>query len=331
MEMREQINRKRKYNIPVFIPHLGCPNDCAFCNQRKITGRDTEITVEEIRSLISRSIATMEENSEAEVAFFGGSFTGLSIELQKSFLSVANEFFPRINGIRLSTRADYINEEIICILKEYNVTAVELGVQSSDDLVLEKNMRGHSFEAVKKAAGLLKSAGFELGLQMMIGMYGSDIQKDIKTARDIIALKPATTRIYPTVTLKGTHLEGFYNEGLYTPYSLEEAVECAKEVYRLFIESGVTVLRMGLHSSEDLENGAIVAGPYHPAFGELVRGRIYRDNIEKEILKSGVSSGEFEIQAKKNEISLILGQKRCNFNYFKDKYNIELKINIIDI
>jgi len=320
----------RKYNIPVFIPHLGCPNDCAFCNQKKITGRDTDITFDDVRKLISESLSTVKENSETEVAFFGGSFTGLDKELQKGFLSVANEFFPKIHGIRLSTRADYINEEVVEMLKAYNVTAVELGVQSTDEDVLKKNLRGHSFDRIKKASELLKSYGFELGLQMMIGMYGSDFEKDIKTALDIISLNPATTRIYPTVVLKDTKLEEYYNQGIYKPYTVEEAAECAKSVYRLFEENNITVLRIGLHSSDELENGAIVAGPYHPAFGEIVQNLIYRDKIEEDIIKNNISDSDYIVEVKNKDVSKAVGQKKSNTNYFKNKYNVNIKLKIID-
>lgn len=318
------MNEKRKYNIPIFIPHLGCPNSCAFCNQKKITGRETEITPDDVREIIEKSLETIKENSEVEVAFFGGSFTGLNKELQIEFLKVANEFFPRINGIRLSTRADYIDEEEIYILKKYNVTAVELGVQSTDEDVLRKNLRGHSFSVVKRAAELLCENGFELGLQMMVGMYGSDFEKDIKTAKDIISLKPKTTRIYPTVILKDTKLEELYKKGEYVPYTVEEAVRCAKEICLLFEENNVTILRMGLHSSEELESGAIVDGPYHPAFGEMVKSLIIRDRIEKEILKAGIRNCEFKVRIDKKELSQLMGQKKANYNYFMEKYKVRI-------
>jgi len=319
-------NKVRKYNIPIFIPHRGCPNDCAFCNQKKITGIDTEVTVDDVKKLIEESLDTLEENSCIEVAFFGGSFTGLDKNVQREFLKAAGKFFPRISGIRLSTRADYINEEIISLLKEYKVTAVELGVQSTDEDVLKKNLRGHGFSEVRRAAKLIKDAGFELGLQMMLGMYGSDFEKDIKTAEDIISLSPETTRIYPTVVLKGTKLEEYYNEGKYKPYTATEAAECAKEVYLRFKENNVTVLRMGLHSSEELDKGSSVAGPYHPAFGEMVFSLIYRDEIEEEIVKRGFSDCALAIEADKREISKIIGQKKSNIKYFKEKYGIDLSI-----
>ena len=318
------MEEKRKYNIPIFIPHLGCPNSCAFCNQKKITGRETEITPAEVREIIKKSLSTIKENSEVEVAFFGGSFTGLNKELQIEFLKVANEFFPSINGIRLSTRADYIDEEEICILKKYNVTAVELGVQSTDEDVLKKNLRGHSFSVVKKAAELLNESGFELGLQMMVGMYGSNFEKDIKTAKDIISLKPKTTRIYPTVILKDTKLEEFYKKGEYVPYTVDEAALCTKEICHLFEENNVTILRMGLHSSEELESGAIVDGPYHPAFGEMVKSLIIRDRVEKEIIDAGLKNCDFKVRINKNEVSQLMGQKKANYNYFIDKYNVRI-------
>lgn len=319
----------RKYNIPIFIPHRGCPNDCAFCNQKKITGIDTDVSVSDVKRLIEKSLETAKPGSDIEVAFFGGSFTGLDKGLQREFLEAAGEFFPDISGIRLSTRADYINGEIISLLKEYKVTAVELGVQSTDAGVLEKNLRGHDFSVVKKAAELIKSAGFELGLQMMLGMYGSDFEKDIKTAEDIIALEPETTRIYPTVVLKETKLEEYYKSGLYVPYTVEEAAECAKEVYLRFKKSGVTVLRIGLHSSEELSGDSVVAGPYHPAFGEMVFSLIYRGEIEEEIKRCGYKDCNLTLEVRKNEISKVIGQKKSNLKYFKEKYNIHLYIEEI--
>lgn len=320
------MNSRRKYNIPIFIPHRGCPNDCAFCNQKKITGKDTDVEVCDVINIIEESLKTMDENSEKEVAFFGGSFTGLDKRVQEEFLKAASSFFPKINGIRLSTRADYINEEIIALLKNYGVTAVELGVQSTDEDVLKKNLRGHGFSEVKRAAELIKNAGFELGLQMMLGMYGSDFEKDIKTAEDIISLKPDTTRIYPTVVLKDTKLEEFYKKGLYTPYTVSEAAECAKEVYLRFKENNVTVLRMGLHSSEELDSGSVVCGPYHPAFGEMVFSLIYREEIEKEIIEKGLRDTKATLFAQEKEMSKITGQKKSNLKYFKDKYNMDLKV-----
>ncbi|MBR2917012.1 MAG: radical SAM protein, partial [Clostridia bacterium] len=238
----------RKYNLPIFIPHLGCPNDCAFCNQKKITGKDSEITPKMAEEMIAKYLETTEENAKIEVAFFGGSFTGLDISLQEEFLKAANKFSDKIEGIRLSTRPDYISEEILDLLKKYNVTEIELGAQSSDDEVLRVKRRGHTFDDTVKASKMIKEKGFSLGLQMMIGMHVSNEGKDIKTAKDIISLNPDSTRIYPTLVLSGTALETMD----YEPYSLEKAAEVASVIIELFREKGVKILRIGLHESEDL-------------------------------------------------------------------------------
>ena len=321
----------RKYNIPIFIPHRGCPHDCAFCNQRKITGVDTEITPEIVEKQISEFLKTIDKgNSTAEIAFFGGSFTGLEPETQEDFLKVANKFLSDISGIRLSTRPDYINDDVVALLKKYNVTTVELGVQSSDDLVLQMNSRGHTFDDVIKASELIKNNGIALGHQMMLGMYGSNPQKDMKTVADIVGLEPVCVRIYPVVILKGTALEDLYNDGLYIPYSIMEAAELAKDALCIFEKNGIDVIRIGLHSSEELESdGNIIAGPYHQAFGELVESIVFREKIEAEVKKQKLTDGEFLYRCKKNETSKVIGHKKMNKDYFKGKYNINLRIEEI--
>lgn len=318
----------RKYNLPIFIPHRGCPHDCVFCSQRKITGIDTEVTPAQVRNMIEDFLKTIKkESSTAEIAFFGGSFTGLEYDTQEEFLKTAAEFFPQINGIRLSTRPDYIDEKIINLLKKYGVTTVELGVQSSDELVLQMNSRGHSFESVETASKLIKDAGITLGHQMMLGMYGSTPEKDMQTVKDIISLKPACVRIYPVVTIKGTALEDLYNSGRYQPYTVEQAAELAKQAVIEFGKVGIEVIRVGLHSSEELESdGNVVAGPYHPAFGELVDSLIYRDKIEAEIKKSSPDSKTFEYNCDPPEVSKVVGHKGMNKKYFFEKYGILLKV-----
>ncbi len=321
----------RKYNLPIFIPHRGCPHDCAFCNQRKITGIDTDITPEKVRELIKEFLFTVDEkNSSVEVAFFGGSFTGLELETQKAFLTVAAEFSHRIDGIRLSTRPDYISEEVLALLKKYGVTTVELGVQSSDNEVLRLNSRGHTFEDVIKASQMIKAAGIALGHQMMLGMYGSTPEKDMQTVRDITGQSPVCVRIYPVVTLKGTTLEQLYNEGKYAPYSTEVAAELAKSAVCAFRKNGIDVIRVGLHSSEELDTeGTVVAGPYHQAFGELVESIIYREKIENEILRRNLRSCQFEYACKKSDVSKAVGHKRMNAEYFEKKYNVRLKVKAL--
>lgn len=318
----------RKYNLPIFIPHRGCPFDCAFCNQRKITGVETDITPDYVKGFIDEFLKTINrDNSSVEVAFFGGSFTGMALSVQEDFLKVAAEFGAVIDGIRLSTRPDYISSDIIELLKKYNVTTVELGVQSSDNGVLQSNNRGHSFEDVIKATGMLKAAGINVGHQMMLGMYSSNPEKDMKTVADIIALKPSCVRIYPVVTLKGTALEKFYNDGIYVPYSTMQAAELAKKAVCEFRKNSIDVIRVGLHSSDELDSpGTVVAGPYHQAFGELVESLIYRDMIEDVVLEKGLKDCELEFKCPKGEISKAVGHKKMNTEYFLKKYNLKLKV-----
>jgi histone acetyltransferase (RNA polymerase elongator complex component) len=318
----------RKYNLPIFIPHRGCPHDCIFCSQKKITGVDTEVTADEVRGLIERFLSTVDtENASVEVAFFGGSFTGLDLSTQEEFLSVAAEFYPQISGIRLSTRPDYINEGVLELLKKYGVTTIELGVQSSDGEVLKMNARGHDFESVIRASKMIKDSGIALGHQMMLGMYGSNPEKDRKTVSDIIELKPACVRIYPVITLKGTKLEGYYNSRRYKPYTIDEAAMLAKEALVNFEKEGIEVIRIGLHSSEELNgNETVVAGPYHPAFGELVESLVYRDKIEEYLLKNGQSNDVIVYPCKASDVSKAVGHKKMNKIYFKEKYGAKLKV-----
>ncbi len=319
----------RKYNLPIFIPHRGCPHDCAFCNQKKITGIDTEVTAEEVRKLIKTFLSTIDtEEKSIEVAFFGGSFTGLEAETQEEFLKAASEFYPDISGIRISTRPDYIDEGIVALLKKYGVTTVELGVQSSDNKVLKMNDRGHSFASVVRAAEIIKKSGIALGLQMMLGMYGSNPDKDRKTVDDIVGLKPSCVRIYPVITFKDTKIHRYYEQGRYMPYDIDTAAELAKEAVVKFRENNIDVIRLGLHSSEDLQDEKnMVAGPYHPAFGEIVESLIYRDRIEARI----TDAKTIEFYCSKSDVSKAIGHKKMNKEYFKGKYGAELKVFVKEV
>lgn len=316
----------RKCNIPIFIPHRGCPHDCAFCSQKKITGVDTEVTPKEVRQIIKNSLKTIDrKKSTVEVAFFGGSFTGLPLTVQEEFLKVVVDFMPDISGIRLSTRPDYINDEILSLLKRYKCSTIELGVQSSNDQVLKLNDRGHNFQSVIEASEMIKKYNIELGHQMMLGMYGSNPQKDLKTVEDIIGIAPSCVRIYPVITLKGTKLEEYLKTGSYTPYSVDEAAQLAKKAILAFRAADIDVIRLGLHSSEELEDGeTIVDGPYHPAFGEIVESLIFRDEIEKKLLNEGETDGKLVFECEKNQMSKAVGHKKMNKIYFKEKYNVEL-------
>ena len=318
--------KQKTYNIPIFIPHKGCPHDCVFCNQVKITGVDTDATPRDAYDIIKNSLESLPDDGRIQAAFFGGSFTGLDIKLQEEFLRAAAEFGERLDGVRLSTRPDYINDEIIALLKMYNVKCVELGAQSAFDDVLDANKRGHTFHDTMRAAESIKAAEMELGLQMMVGMYGSTPDKDIITAEKMIALKPGCARIYPTVTLKGTRLEELYSKGEYQPYGMQTAVEITAEILEKFILAHIPVIRIGLHSDEGLLEDGIIAGPYHPAFGELAQGQIWRNKIEKVIVRNNINNDTYFMEASPSEISKIYGHKACNRKYFKDKYGVEIKI-----
>ena len=323
---------RKHRNIPVFIPHEGCPHDCAFCNQRKITGFETSVTPEMADEIIRQGLATIDTSSGqfwTEAAFFGGSFTALSLETQEAFLRVADRYRHQLDGVRISTRPDAVTPEGIRLLKQYGVSMVELGVQSADDEVLRMNSRGHTFADVAQAAEMIREAGIGLGLQMMTGLYGSTPALDCWTADQIIAFKPDCVRIYPTLTLKGTALAELYDCGTYQPYDLETTVELCAELLSRFWENGIEVIRLGLHAGDELQSaGNIVSGPFHPAFGELVEGRIWRDRLEREIQRKNLHGCVFLVEAPAAEISKIVGQHKCNRIYFEEKYQIRLKLKI---
>jgi len=235
-------------NISIFVPHLGCPNMCSFCDQCSITGSRTAPTADDVRATVKTALQSVGANdTEFEIAFFGGSFTAIDREYMLELLRAANEFVGSkgIKGIRISTRPDAVDADVLNVLKTYGVTAIELGAQSLCDDVLIKNKRGHSSKQVETASQLIKDAGFELGLQMMTGLFGSSREKDRYTAEQIVALKPQTVRIYPTITLESTLLAELYKKGEYIPPSLEETVELCAELKQLFIENGIKVIRLG--------------------------------------------------------------------------------------
>jgi len=316
---------ERKINIPIFVPHYGCPHQCSFCNQKTITGQNTTVTAQDVQRHIERALQTAGD-AKIEVAFFGGSFTAIDVALQEELLAAAEPYLKdgSIHGIRLSTRPDCIDKAVVERLLCYGVTSVELGVQSSDEQVLKENRRGHTFADVQCAFALLRMAGVEVGLQMMLGLYASTPEKDIQTARDIAALQPDTTRIYPTLVLEGSPLCALYRQGKYTPLDLETAVETAATAYEIFKENGVRVLRMGLMDSETLQEGT-VAGPQHPAFGELVFSRLYLKKMRSALKGKTDCSVTFFVHP--GEVSKALGNKKENqVRLFREQgVNIRIK------
>ncbi len=306
---------KRHVNIPVFIPELACPFQCTFCNQEKITGYRKLPGSREIVSIIESHLATIDLSStEVELAFFGGSFTGLPLNEQHRLLEIPQAFIRKeqIRGIRISTRPDYISGEILEMLKEMNVSAIELGAQSLDDSVLMESGRGHDVRDVESAASLIRSYDFELGLQMMIGLPGDTPEKSLFTARKIVALGADTTRIYPTLVIAGTALAKMYRQKKYLPLSLPEAVSQTKEIVRIFEKSQVKILRIGLHPSEGLISGKdFLAGPFHVNFKEMVMSEIWWDKIEAH-LPENPTGKSILIRVPAKSLNFAIGYKARN-------------------
>ncbi len=310
--------------VGLFVPHKGCPHQCSFCNQKSISGKIGELTADEIRKSVEIALENPKLKN-AEIAFFGGSFTAIERDYMISLLKTASEYIDgdKFKGIRVSTRPDAISDEICEILKHYGVTAVELGAQSMDDEVLRLNNRGHNSKDVKNAVKILKSHSFETGLQMMTGLYGSTKSESIETAKKIIDLSPDTVRVYPTVVLENTYLQQLYNEGKYIPQTVEEAVDICAEILPMFYENSIRVIRVGLHSGGDVENG-FVAGAYHPAFKEKCDSKIYYKKILEKL-----ENGDFKcpvVYVPKGATSQAVGQKKENLqNLYKKGYNIKVK------
>jgi len=319
-------------NISLFVPHAGCPNQCSFCNQKTISGSVRELTAEEVRKTLEEAEKSGLVPENTEIAFFGGSFTAINREYMISLLEEAKPFIDKctFGGIRISTRPDAIDEEILKILKEFKVTAIELGAQSTDDEVLLCNRRGHTREDIINSSLLIKKHGFSLGLQMMTGLYKSTREKDVKTASDIIALKPDTVRIYPTIVLENTHLAELLTSGEYASPSLEDTVSLCAELLMMFRENNIKVIRLGLHSGGNVTDGYL-SGPYHPAFGELCESEIYLKNIRKKLFEfyknEKISNMKnVTIFVNNKEISKATGQKGKNKELLlSDGFSVTIK------
>lgn len=313
----------RHVNIPIFIPHLGCPNQCVFCNQRTISGVE-KFDPENVREQIDLALETIEDDAEVEIAFFGGSFTGIDRELMVELLDIGYSYIQadRVKSLRCSTRPDYIDEEIIGILKNYGVKTVELGLQSSCNSVLEKSKRGHYFEAEEKSCRLIVESGLELVGQMMIGLPGSDLDSELETARFIINAGARVARIYPTIVFRETELCQMTYDGEYTPLSLDDAISRSSKVLSLFVDAGVEVIRIGLQASEGLESrDSYVAGPNHPALGELIIGEYYYEKILNILSSANYAFYEhITVLVKPGSLSKAIGQNAKNKTRLKAVY-----------
>ncbi len=311
-------------NISVFVPHIGCPNMCSFCNQRHITGKVFAPRAVDVSAAVETAVKSPKYDPKTtEIAFFGGSFTAINRNYMTELLKTAAAYVENgtVCGIRISTRPDAVDGEVLELLKKYRVTAIELGAQSLDNRVLGMNNRGHTAEDVVKAAALIREYGFELGLQMMTGLYCDNDETALETVRGIIKMRPDTVRIYPTIVLKDTDLAALYADGIYKPQSLDDAVDLATKMLLMFYDAGIRVIRLGLHS---IENKAYIAGPWHPAFSELCQSKIYFDKAKNELKEKG----DYSLFVNKSSVSKMTGQKRSNLaKLAEDGFNCRVLVD----
>ncbi|MBA5850496.1 radical SAM protein [Clostridium sp. cel8] len=317
---------KGHYIIPIFVPNEGCPHNCVFCDQTKITGSENKVDAAFTKYTIEEYLKTIERDKACvEVSFFGGTFTAIDIKKQSELLEVAKDYKDKglIDLIHLSTRPDYIDTDILDNLRYYGVNVIELGVQSLDEEVLKKSGRGHSKEDVAKASSLIKSYGFTLGHQVMIGLPGDNLSKDINTVKESISMNPDIYRIYPALIIKNTPMEDMYKKGMYNPYSLYEAVKISKILYSMLVSNGINVIRVGLQPTEEINlNAEVVCGPFHPAFRELVIGSIYNEMLEKGIEKSigDNSNKDFSVRVNPRDVSKLYADGKRFFNKMKSHF-----------
>lgn len=325
---------KKEYIIPIFVPHLGCQNNCTFCNQKKISGQTKMVTANDVKDTIEYYLSHFKDNNKyVEVAFFGGSFTAIDTNKQIELLEAVQEYIQnkKVNSIRISTRPDAIDKEILKRMRKYHVKTIELGVQSTNNYILNKCKRGHTGEDVKKASKLIRRYGFILGHQMMVGLPESTKQDEINTAKELIKLKPKIVRIYPVLVIKDTELANEYERGEYTPLTVGQAVERCKEIVDLFNRKKINVIRIGLQNTEEIsdpstEKSSVVAGPYHPAFRQLVESGMWYEAILNKIKKINSKVKKVKIIANDININNIIGHKKENILKLKEIYDVDVVI-----
>jgi len=323
---------KKHVNIPLFIPHMGCPNQCVFCNQHTISGT-CSFHADRVKEQIEAALCTILPETTCEIAFFGGSFTGIDRKLMIELLDTAQLYVDRgqVAGIRMSTRPDYIGEDVLQILSRYQILAVELGIQSMDDGVLSVCKRGHTAEDTRRACAMLVGAGIPWVGQMMIGLPGASSETEVKCAKEICSMGAAACRIYPTIVLQDTMLASWAKDGCYVPLTVDEAVERSCLALDVFQKNHVPCLRIGLCDSEMLHDPQVcLAGPVHPAMGELVGSRLYRNKMEKQMQKlladtETLSGIELIVEVPLGDTSQVIGQKRQNILYLEKKYPVKFR------
>jgi len=334
-ELKNILNKDEQYTIPIFIPHLGCNNECVFCNQRKISGNSKIQNIEEIRDDINSHLEYLKDKKKIQIAFFGGSFTGIPIKHQIKYLELANEFIllGKVDSIRISTRPDYINIHIVKMLKKYNVKTIELGVQSMDNLVLESSKRGHTSIDVMRAAIIINLLNVELGFQVMIGLPNSTVKSETMSMSKLLKFNPKQLRIYPVYVLEKSKLYDMYLSHEYIPLTLDDAVTRTAEVIKICRSSNVQIIRIGLQSTQEIAaNNSKIVGPVSDNFAEYALSKIVLERLEKEISniikvdKVDILKQKIEVYVNNKYISIVTGPKKVNKIYLQNKYNIEVSV-----
>ena len=320
----------RESIIPVFVPHLGCPNDCVFCNQRRISGSTEPAAAADVDKAIEQAAALPRTGAKRQLAFYGGSFTAIPVPQQTALLAAAKRHLDagEIDAVRLSTRPDAIDGAVLARLREYGVETIELGAQSMCDEVLALSGRGHTAADVENASRAIRAAGFRLILQMMTGLPGDTPERCAETARRIIALEPDGVRIYPTVIVRDTALYDLWQTGRYKEHTVEDAVEYCARIVPMFESAGIPIIRLGLNPTEELSGGAAAGGAYHPALGELVRSRIMRAGAEALLAEENIAPGSaVTLGVNATKLSQMIGQHRRNIDYLTARFQLKsLKI-----
>ena len=321
----------KHYNIPIFLPELACPYRCVYCNQFSITGLNDIVKPDDVKTIIDNHLSSFkEENRFVEVAFFGGNFTGLPVGMQNDYLEIVQPYLDKglIDGIRCSTRPDYITLKRVQEIKRYGMRNIELGAQSTNDEVLKLCKRGHTYADIVEASQIILSEGITLGLQMMTGLPSSEEENDLQTAKDIVNLGAKETRIYPCIVVKDTELEAMYRSGEYQALSIEEAVRRSSKLYTYFIENDVKVLRIGLHTSDELDSSAYVAGPYHKNFAEMVFSNIWKEKLTQALTQMQTQN-DIIINVPESQINHAIGWKGENKKLLLERFeNVEFKIKV---
>jgi len=311
--------------IPLFIPHAGCPHQCVFCNQKNITGRAEPLAPAAVPVRVQKYLDTHRTDDPVQVAFYGGSFTALLLEIQNAYLEAVQPFIRsgRVQGIRVSTRPDALGPEVLSLLRSHHVMTVELGAQSMDNSVLTLSSRGHTAEDTRSAVEQLRANGFTIGLQLMPGLPGDTETRFQKTVETVIRACPDFVRLYPALVIKDTPLELQHRSGAYAPLSLDQAVDWCKAALLRFEQAGIAVIRIGLQPTEELERpGTVLAGPFHPAFRDLVESSILLDQMRVALQRRHSAGSSVTFQVRARDLSAAIGQKRSNIETLKREFGL---------